>query len=63
MVAAWMSAETGVGPSMASVSQTCSGIWALLPIAPTMSSSAIAVDVPVPTIFAAGPIDVYSSDP
>ena len=35
MVAAWMRAETGVGPSMASGSQTCSGNCALLPQAPT----------------------------
>src|SRR6201986_4599831 len=34
MVAAWISAEIGVGPSMESGSQTCSGICALLPIAP-----------------------------
>ena len=34
MVAAWISADTGVGPSMASGSQTCSGNWALLPMAP-----------------------------
>ena len=45
MVAAWMSAETGVGPSIASGSQTCSGICALLPMHPTNSSSAIAVTV------------------
>ena len=45
IVAAWMSAETGVGPSIASGSQMCSGICALLPIAPTNSSSAIAVTV------------------
>ena len=44
IVAAWMSAETGVGPSIASGSQTWSGTCALLPIAPTNSSSAIAVD-------------------
>ncbi len=31
MVAAWMSADTGVGPAMASGSQTNSGIWADLP--------------------------------
>ena len=30
-----MSAETGVGPAMASGSQTYSGIWALFPMAPT----------------------------
>ncbi len=34
MVAAWISAETGVGPSMASGSQTYSGIWADFPVAP-----------------------------
>ncbi len=34
MVAAWIRAETGVGPAMASGSQTCSGNWADLPIAP-----------------------------
>src|SRR6516225_4710197 len=34
MVAAWMSAEMGVGPSMESGSHTCRGIWADLPIAP-----------------------------
>src|ERR1700760_692168 len=34
MVAAWMSAEIGVGPSIESGSQTCSGTCADLPIAP-----------------------------
>ena len=32
MVAAWISAEMGVGPSIESGSQTCSGAWADLPI-------------------------------
>ena len=36
-MAAWISAETGVGPSMASGSQTCRGICALLPVAPRKS--------------------------
>ena len=35
IVAAWISAEIGVGPSIESGSQTCSGTCALLPIAPT----------------------------
>ena len=35
MVAAWISAEMGVGPSMESGSHTCSGICADLPMAPT----------------------------
>jgi hypothetical protein len=34
MVAAWINAEIGVGPSMESGSQTCSGNCADLPIAP-----------------------------
>jgi hypothetical protein len=34
MVAAWISAEMGVGPSIESGSQTCSGNWADLPMAP-----------------------------
>ena len=39
MVAAWIIAETGVGPAMASGSQTMSGICADFPIAPTSRSS------------------------
>src|SRR6185437_242402 len=35
IVAAWISAEIGVGPSMESGSQTWSGTCALFPIAPT----------------------------
>src|ERR1700733_13459972 len=35
MVAAWISAEIGVGPSMESGSHTCSGTCADLPMAPT----------------------------
>src|SRR4051794_35117625 len=34
IVAAWISADTGVGPSIASGSQVCSPSWADLPIAP-----------------------------
>ncbi len=47
MVAAWISADTGVGPSIASSSQACSGTWADLPQAPRRSSSPSAVSVPV----------------
>src|SRR5262245_52243024 len=42
MVAAWISAETGVGPAIASGNQTCSGNWADLPIVPPNSKSAAA---------------------
>ena len=45
MVAAWMRAETGVGPSIASGNQRYNGSCALLPHAPTNSSNAIAVAV------------------
>ena len=34
IVAAWINAEIGVGPSIESGSQTCSGAWADLPMAP-----------------------------
>src|SRR5262252_8006450 len=40
IVAAWISAETGVGPSIASGSQTWSGNWALLPTAPAKTRRA-----------------------
>ena len=39
MVAAWIRAETGVGPAMASGSHTCRGICADLPVAPMNSST------------------------
>ena len=42
MVAAWISALTGVGPSMASGSHICNGNMALLPAPPmNMSTSAV----------------------
>src|SRR5262252_10370421 len=43
IVAAWMSADTGVGPSMASGSQTNSGICADFPVAP-MKSISVMID-------------------
>ena len=43
MVAAWISAETGVGPSMASGNQVCSRNCADLPIAPMNSSRQVKV--------------------
>ncbi len=48
MVAAWMRAETGVGPSIASPSQDCSGTWADLPQAASSSIRAMAVSLPSP---------------
>ncbi len=46
IVAAWIRAETGVGPSIASGSQTWSGNWALLPIAPANTSRAMRTTMP-----------------
>ena len=45
IVAAWISADTGVGPSIASGSHRYSGSCALLPHAPTKQNNAIAVAV------------------
>ena len=59
MVAAWIRALTGVGPSMASGSHTCSGNWALLPTAPTKSSRQIQVMVPDAT----SPLSACSNTP
>ena len=46
MVAAWIRAETGVGPSIASGSQVCSGTCADLAKAPTSSSRPIRTTTP-----------------
>ena len=43
MVAAWIRAEMGVGPSMESGSHTCSGNWADLPMAPIKRQMQITV--------------------
>ena len=44
IVAACIRAETGVGPAIASPSQTCNGNWALLPIKPQVINRPIAVE-------------------
>ena len=46
IVAAWISAETGVGPAMASGNQTYSGTCADLPVAPSRSRSVATVKTP-----------------
>ena len=43
-VAAWISAETGVGPSIASGNQICNGICADFPNTPQKSKKAIMVN-------------------
>ena len=65
MVAAWMRADTGVGPAMASGSQMCSGNWADLPAAPTSNSTTMADAVPAATPLdsMSKKISPYWSDP
>src|SRR6266480_2375008 len=46
IVAAWINADTGVGPAMASGNQVYSGICALFPVAPKNSNSVITVISP-----------------
>ena len=62
IVAAWINALTGVGPSIASGSQTYNGSCADFPVAPTKSNKAIAVSVASPMAKCpaaiAGPISV-----
>ena len=63
MVAAWMSAETGVGPSMASPSQACRGTCALLPQAASSSSRPIALTAPLLICGAASNTVVKPTEP
>src|SRR5829696_6846702 len=58
-----MSADTGVGPSIASPSQDCNGTWADLPHAASNSSSPIAVRVPWPNPGAAAKTPANDTDP
>ena len=59
MVAAWIKALTGVGPSIASGSQTCSGNCADLPTAPQNTSTVAAVE----DASGEGPLDTASVTP
>ena len=53
MVAAWIRADTGVGPAIASPSQACNGNCADLPAAAINSMMPIAVKVAVEVLGAA----------
>ena len=55
IVAAWIIALTGVGPSIASGNQTCNGNWALLPTAAMNSSMPIPKAAP-PSAVANSPL-------
>ncbi len=48
MVAAWIRADTGVGPSMASASHGNRGIWADFPTTPTSNRRQMAVTLAEP---------------
>src|SRR5215217_883346 len=65
MVAAWIRALTGVGPSMASGSHTCNGNCALLPTAPTKTSMTAVVnrEPPINPDWAATEISVKAVEP
>ena len=65
IVAAWMRAETGVGPAIASGSQTKSGICADLPVAPRKRKRQIVVTSapPICTPAAASPTPAKESVP
>jgi hypothetical protein len=62
MVAAWIRAETGVGPSIASGSQTCSGNCALLPTAPQKTSTTATVKREEPMNPARAASEIPSKD-
>src|SRR5438132_3611100 len=51
IVAAWIRAETGVGPAIASGSQTYSGICALLPVHPRNKKRQIVVTSAPPAVI------------
>src|SRR4051794_22525629 len=59
MVAAWMRADTGVGPAMASGSHRYSGSCALLPTAPMNNMSEMSVAVVVAALADMGRNCVY----
>ena len=52
MVAAWIRAETGVGPAIASGSQVYNGICADFPVAPKNNNNVMAVSTPVEAVGA-----------
>src|SRR5580658_555892 len=56
IVAAWMSAEIGVGPSMESGNQTCSGTCADLAMAPMKRQMQISVSAATPEWEVSGSI-------
>jgi hypothetical protein len=63
MVAAWINADTGVGPAIASGSQVYSGICALFPVAPTNNKSVIPVSTVTEAVGAAANTSAKLTEP
>src|SRR5688572_5054018 len=63
IVAAWISADTGVGPAIASGSHVYNGIWALFPVAPTNNNSVIPVNTVVVAVGAAANTSAKLTEP
>ena len=61
-VAECSSAETGVGPAMARISQSCRGTWADLPMAASNNSSPAAVEA-LPPASREAAISLVPDDP
>src|SRR3989337_233043 len=63
IVAAWIRAETGVGPSIASGSHVYNGNWADFPVAPVNSSSDAVTMTGGPGVGGWGPMGPRNSGP
>jgi len=63
MVAAWISAETGVGPAIASGNQVYKGIWALLPVAPMNNNKVMMVISLVDNLARLAVVNTSANDP
>src|SRR3972149_432492 len=63
MVAAWISAETGVGPAMASGSQTYKGSWADFPATPNNIARVISMIIQGGAVSALGSTASKLSEP
>ena len=61
MVAAWINALDGVGPSIALASQVPSGSCADLPMAPSSRHKPMAVAVPVSSVAALANTSAYNT--
>ncbi len=63
IVAAWISAETGVGPSIASGNHVCSGTCADFAAAPTKSPTQTAIKTPTGSVPAFAKMSANAIEP